>query len=122
MLMAVCRNDKSQTEPPSTNGGISVEQRIAALLVVFFIGFVFGRLHNDWIMNRESRVDRLKLHKEIATERKLLRPTIEDEILIELGLGGCATVSEAAGVIERLCAGKPLQYPPPYPSSLKPAR
>jgi hypothetical protein len=95
-----------------------MEERIAALLVVFFIGFVFGKLHNEWIMKSESRVERLKLHKEIAIERKLMRPTMEDEVLIELGLGGCSTVSEAAGVIERLCAGKPLQYPLPYPSSL----
>jgi hypothetical protein len=51
-----------------------LEERIAALLVIFFIGFVFGKLHNAWIMKRESRVERLKLHKQVATERKLLRP------------------------------------------------
>ena len=93
-------------------------ERIATMLVVFSLGFVFGKLHNAWATERESRMERLKLHKEIATERKRIRSSIEDEILGELGLGGCSTISEAAGAIERLCAGKPLGYPPPYPSSL----
>ena len=94
-----------------------MEERIAAMLGVFVVGFVFGKLHNAWITERQSRMERLKLHEEIGTERKRMRSSIEDEILTELGLGGCSTISEAAGAIERLCAGKPLEYPPPYPSS-----
>jgi len=93
-----------------------MEQRIAAMLIVFVIGFVFGKLHNLWRMERQSRLESLKLYKEISKERKWMRTSIEDEILIELGLGGCSTISEAAGAIERLCAGKPLGYPAPYPS------
>lgn len=85
-----------------------MEQRIAAMLIVFVIGFVFGKLHSVRTMERQGRSESLKLYGELSKERKWMRSSIEDEILIELGLGGCSTISEAAGAIERLCAGKPL--------------
>ncbi len=93
-----------------------MEQRIAAMLIVFAVGFVSGKLHNMRIRERQIRRESLKLRKEIDKERKWMRSSLEDEILIKLGLGGCSTISEAAEAIERLTAGKPLEYPPPYPS------
>jgi hypothetical protein len=46
----------------------------------------------------------VKLGKQLEIERKHMRPQIEDAILIELGLGDCCTVSEAAVRIRKLPA------------------
>ena len=87
------------------------------LALTFLVGFLFGKIHNFWMLNRKTDAEIARLQEEYGQEKARIRSRLETEMLVEFGLGGCGTISEAAEAIRNLREGKPLAEPPPYPAA-----
>jgi len=68
---------------------------MAESILIFLVGFLFGRIYNFFYLIRDHNKHFEETRKELELERRVMRSNMEDEILIELGMGDCHGIADA---------------------------